>query len=579
VQDLQSFLGEQFQAAIARAYGAEHSKTDPLVRPAQNARFGDYQANVAMSLAKRVGAKPRDVAQKIVDVLDHGAWAEKLEIAGPGFVNIHLRADFLGERARNAAKDAQLGVAHAQKPQTVVVDYSSPNVAKEMHVGHLRSTIIGDSIARTLEFLGHRVIRQNHIGDWGTQFGLLIEFMLDNGWDDPAKASIGDLVALYKAAKAKFDRDEAFADRSRKRVVMLQGGDEKTLGLWRALIDQSAKHFQEVYAKLGVQLTLDDVRGESFYNPMLGETVRALDEKGITTVSDGALCVFPPGYKTKEGEPLPVIVRKSDGGYGYAATDLTAIRYRLGHLGAQRVVYVTDARQAQHFAMVFDVARIAGWVPEGVRLEHVPFGMILGDDNQPFKTRSGDTVRLAELLDEAEERAAAILAEKKTDLDAATQKDVARAIGIGAVKYADLSSDRVKNYEFSWPRMLSFDGNTAPYLQNAYVRTRALFRKINLAGPPADATVVLTHPAERALALTLMQFPNAVESVAESLEPHRLCGYLHGLAAAFHQFWEHCPVKDAEPALRDSRLVLADFTGRTLARGLELLGIGVVERM
>lgn len=579
MQDLQSFLGEQFQAAIARAYGAEHSKIDPLVRPAQNAKFGDYQANVAMSLAKTVGAKPRDVAQKIVDALEHGAWAEKLEIAGPGFVNIHLRGDFLGARTRAAANDAQLGVARAEKPQTVVVDYSSPNVAKEMHVGHLRSTIIGDSIARTLDFLGHKVIRQNHIGDWGTQFGMLIEFMLDNGWDDPAKASIGELVTLYKSAKAKFDSDAAFADRARKRVVHLQSGDEKTLALWRVLIEQSQKHFDEVYAKLGVKLTRDDVRGESFYNPMLADTVRALEEKGITTVSDGALCVFPPGYKTKDGEPLPLIVRKSDGGYGYPATDLTAIRFRLGQLGAQRVVYVTDARQAQHFAMVFDVARMASWVPEGVRLEHVPFGMILGDDNQPFKTRSGDTVRLAELLDEAEERAAAILAEKKTDLDAATQKDVARAIGIGAIKYADLSSDRVKNYVFSWPRMLSFDGNTAPYLQNAYVRTRSLFRKMNLAGPPANANVVVTEPAERALVLTLLQFPNAVQSVAESLEPHRLCGYLYGLAGAFHQFWENCPVKDAEPAVRDSRLVLADFTGRTLARGLELLGIGVVERM
>ncbi len=580
MQDLQGFLSEQFQSAIRKAYGEQHASIDPLVRPAGNAKFGDYQANVAMSLAKLVGAKPRDVAQKIVDALDHAAWAEKLEIAGPGFVNIHLRADFLGQRVRAVASDARLGVPSAAKPGTVVVDYSAPNVAKEMHVGHLRSTIIGDSIARTLEFLGHRVVRQNHIGDWGTQFGMLIEFMLDEGWDDPSKQSIRDLNALYQSAKKKFDADTEFAERARKRVVMLQGGDEKTLGLWRTLIALSQEHFDAVYQRLGVKLTHDDVRGESFYNPRLADTVRELEAKGLTQVSDDALCVFPPGFKGKDGEPLPLIIRKGDGGYLYATTDLAAIRYRIDDVHADRVIYVTDARQKGHFAMVFAVAKMAGWLTDAVRVEHVPFGMVLGDDNKPFKTRSGDTVRLVDLLHEAEERARAILAEKKSDLDEASQKQVASTIGIGAIKYADLSNDRVKDYVFAWERMLSFDGNTAPYLENAYVRIRAIFRRGNFAMPANDVAVTVNESAERALALTLMQFPSAVNAVAESLEPHKLCTYLYDLASAFHQFYEKCSVKDApDAATRESRLVLSDLTARTLAQGLGLLGIATVERM
>jgi arginyl-tRNA synthetase len=582
VSDLQQTLAARFRAALAAAFGEAYARLDPLLRPTGNPRFGDYQANVAMSLAKLVGAKPRDVAQRLVDVLQVGDLCDKVEIAGPGFVNLHLSSAFLGSQTRAAADDPRLGVPAAGEPETVVVDYSAPNVAKEMHVGHLRSTIIGDAIARTLAFLGHRVIRQNHIGDWGTQFGMLIEHMLDEGWTTGGQHSIRDLNALYQSAKKKFDADPAFAERARRRVVLLQGGDETTHALWRELIAQSQAHFDAVYRRLGVQLTDADVRGESFYNDLLPGVVDELSRKGLLTESEGALCAFPPGFKGPEGAPVPLIVRKSDGGYLYATTDLAALRYRITSLGARRVVYVTDARQKQHFAMVFATAKLAGWLEGGVRTEHVPFGTVLGDDGKPFKTRSGDTVRLSELLDEAEERALAIVSEKDRDnaLGEAARARVAHVVGIGAIKYADLSSDRVKDYVFSWARMLSFDGNTAPYLQNAYVRIRAIFRKAGLSGAPAGAAVRVDEAAERALALQLVQFPQAVAAVAESLEPHRLCTYLYELAAAFHQFYEQCPVLTApEPALKDSRLVLCDLTARTLAQGLGLLGIEVVEQM
>lgn len=580
MSDLQQTLSDRFSAAIVAAFGAAYANVDPLIRPAANPRFGDFQANVAMSLAKSVGAKPREVAQRIVDALRVEDLCERVEIAGPGFVNLTLSAAFLGTQARAVADDARLGVAAAREPETVVVDYSGPNVAKEMHVGHLRSTIIGDSIARVLEHLGHRVVRQNHIGDWGTQFGMLIEHMIDEGWTSTKTNSIRDLNALYQAAKKKFDADAAFAERSRHRVVLLQGGDEETRVLWRELIAQSQAHFDTIYRRLGVSLTDEDVRGESFYNDLLPDVVAELEKLGLAVESEGALCVFPPGFVSPEGAPLPLIVRKSSGGYLYATTDLAALRYRVRTLGARRVVYVTDARQKQHFAMVFEVARMAGWLAEGVRVEHVPFGTVLGEDGKPFKTRSGDTVRLSDLLDEAEERARAIIVEKDPALDEHTRNRVARVVGIGAIKYADLSSDRVKDYVFSWSRMLSFDGNTAPYLQNAFVRIRSIFRRAGLEAPPAGADVDVREPAERALVLALLRFPAVVASVAESLEPHRLCGYLYDLASAYHQFYEHCPVLSApEPALRDSRLVLSDLTARTLSRGLDFLGIDVVEQM
>jgi len=580
VPDLREELNSYFHTAMRAAFGDDHADVDPLVRPSVNAKFGDFQANVAMSLARPLGKAPRELARVLLDALDRGDWCESADVAGPGFVNVRLRPEFLGRCVRGALDDARLGVPVTARSETVVVDYSAPNVAKEMHVGHLRSTIIGDSIARTLEFLGHRVIRQNHLGDWGTQFGMLIEHLIDEGWVRSGEHSIRDLNALYQAAKRKFDCDAAFAERSRQRVVLLQGGDETTRTLWQGLIAESQRHFDEVYARLGVQLTSGDVRGESSYNALLGDVVGELQARGLTEVSDGALCVFLDGFKAADGSPLPLLVRKSDGGYLYATTDLAALRYRLVALGAQRIVYVTDARQKQHFAMVFEAGRRAGWLDAGAHAEHVSFGMVLGDDGKPFKTRSGETVRLVDLLDETEQRAYAVVSEKVSSLDEEARRRIARVVGIGAIKYADLSNDRVKDYTFSWARMLSFDGNTAPYLQNAYVRIRSIFRRANLAGAPVGATVLPSEPAERALALQLLQYPDAVRAVAETLEPHRLCTYLYELAAAYHQFYERCPVLTAAaPGVRDSRLALSDLCARTLEHGLGLLGIGVVEQM
>lgn len=578
--DLQTTLTERFQAALVAAFGETWAGTDPLVRPSANDRFGDFQANAAMSLAKPLGMKPRDVAQKLVAALQIQDLADRVEIAGPGFVNVYLSGAYLARAVADTAADPRLGVPAAASPETVVVDYSAPNVAKEMHVGHLRSTIIGDAIARVLDLLGHDTIRQNHIGDWGTQFGMLIEHMLDEGFGAGGERSIRDLNALYQAAKRKFDASPGFAERARKRVVALQGGDATTLALWRELIRQSQEHFNEVYRRLGVLLTDDDVRGESFYNEFLPGVVEALEAKGLLEESEGAQCVFPPGFTTAEDQPLPLIVRKTGGGFLYATTDLAAVRYRVETLGARRLIYVTDARQRQHFAMFFKVAEMAGWL-RGVRAEHVPFGMVLGEDNKPFKTRAGETVRLADLLDDAEQRALAVVEAKGTALDEAAKKNVARVVGIGAIKYADLSSDRVKDYVFSWDRMLSFDGNTAPYLQNAYVRIRSIFRKGQLSeAPAAPAGVAYAEAAEKALAVKLLQFPAVVSAVAEALEPHRLCTYLYETATAYHQFYERCRVLNApDAATRDSRLVLCDLTARTLATGLGLLGIGVVEQM
>jgi arginyl-tRNA synthetase len=444
-----------------------------------------------------------------------------------------------------------------------------------MHVGHLRSTVIGDAIAHTLAFLGHRVIRQNHLGDWGTQFGMLIEQLLEAG--EPAGADLDD---LYRAAQARFERDPAFAARARERVVALQAGDPTSLALWRRLVQQSTERFAAVYARLGAALTTADIRPESFYNPLLPDIVAELEAKGLARPSEGALCVFLDGFTRPDGTPLPLMVRKSDGGYLYATTDLAALRYRVEVLRAERLIYVTDARQAQHFAMVFAAARRAGWLPPHVRAEHVPFGTVLGEDGRPFRTRSGDTVRLADLLDEAERRAAALVAEKNPALDAAARARVARAVGIGAIKYADLASDRVKDYVFSWERMLAMEGNTAPYLQYAYARIRSIFRKAAGMPPPPAGPLVLGEPAERALVLKLLQLGGVVRAVGETLEPHRLCAYLYDVATAFSTFYERCPVLQApDSARRASRLWLCELTARTLACGLGLLGIEVLERM
>ncbi len=604
--DVQRLLGDRVAAAIVAAFGQAFAGTDPLVRPAQAARFGDYQANVAMGLARQVGRPPREVAAAIVAQLDVADLCEPPGLAGPGFVNFTLRAGWLEAQAEALVGDARLGVATA-KPRTVVVDYSAPNVAKEMHVGHLRTTIIGDALVRVLEFLGHRVVRQNHIGDWGTQFGMLIEQLAELGAAGRS-GGIADLNDLYQQAQAKFRTDPAFAERARRRVVAFQRGDAASLALWRELVDASARYFAGVYARLGVTLSEADIRGESFYNPMLADVVAELQAKGLTRISQGALCVFPPGFAGRDGEPLPLIVRKSDGGYGYAATDLAALRYRVETLGADRLVYVVGAPQRQHFEMVFAVGRMAGWLRDGIEAEHVAFGSMLGPDGRPFRTRSGDSVRLVDLLDEAERRAAQVVAAKNPGLDEAARQRVARAVGVGAVKYADLTTDREKDYVFDLDRMLALDGNTAPYLQYAHARIASIFRRAGAprpagpdghaavgraaAGPAATAGAVglagaaaavgpvrLTHPAERALLVRLVQLETVLSAVADTLEPHRLCGYLYGLAAAFSEFYERCPVLRAGPAERRSRLALCLLTARTLRQGLELLGIEALDEM
>jgi arginyl-tRNA synthetase len=566
--DPQVVLTSALAAAIDRAFGAGAAGADPVVRPVANSRFGDYQANGAMALAKRLDMPARDVAEAIVAVADLGGVCKAVEVAPQGFVNLTLDDSWLAAQVATLLGDDRLGVAPASRPETVVVDYSSPNLAKEMHIGHLRSTVIGDALARVLAFLGHRVIRQNHVGDWGTQFGMLVEYLAETGWSaDGDRREISDLNELYREAQSRFESDPGFADRARLRVVALQGGDSATLALWRALVLESERHFEAVYDRLGVLLTPEDVRGESFYNEQLSSVADELESTGVAVIDDGALCVFPPGFLGREGEPLPLIIRKSDGGFGYAATDLAA---------------VVDARQSQHFAMVFAVARMAGWVGDGDRLEHVPFGTILGSDGRPYRTRSGDTVKLADVLDEAVERAAAIVAEKNPDLSADGQAVVAAAVGIGAVKYADLSSDRVKDYVFDWDRMLSFDGNTAAYLQNAYVRIRSIFRRAEAPTPSASEVPVidLARPEERALALALLRLSSVVEGTADALAPHKLCGYLFDLAQDFTAFYEHCPVVRAETEeLRRSRLVLCELTARVLSVGLGLLGIETVEQM
>ena len=567
-------LTRAFEAAIAAAFGAEHAATDPMIRRSQHA---DYQANAAMALGKKLGRPPRVVAEAIQAALKLDDVCSKIEIAGPGFLNLTLRDDYVARELAATLADPKLGVPTAKDPQTVVVDYSSPNVAKEMHVGHLRSTILGDALARVLESLGHRVVRQNHLGDWGTPFGMLIEHQLDQEQAGVADVGASDLTAFYKAARAKFDADPAFAERSRQRVVLLQGGDEPTLAKWRALVAASTRYFAAVYGRLGVSLGEKDVAGESLYNAALPGVAADLEAQGLATVSEGALCVFPPGFTGREDEPLPVIVRKQDGGFGYAATDLAAIRHRVGTLGARRILYVVGAPQAQHFAMVFAVAKLAGWLAEPARAEHVAFGSVLGPDRKMFKTRSGDTVRLVDLVDEADERAAKVVAEKNPELDAETRAKVAHAVGVGAVKYADLSNDRVKDYVFDWDRMLAFEGNTAPYLMYAHARIRSIFRKTD--AKAADAIAVVAKE-ERALALAICRFGSAVEEVGDTLYPHKLCAYLYDLASAFTSFYEACPVLKADDdASRASRLAMCDLVARVLARGLELLGIEAPDRM
>ncbi|HEY2428127.1 MAG TPA: arginine--tRNA ligase [Acidimicrobiales bacterium] len=579
--DPQTTLAAAVSGAIAAALGPDAAGADPVVRPAGNPRFGDFQANFAMPLAKLLGRPAPEIARVVVDELDLGAICSAVEVAGPGFVNLTLDDGWLATQAGLLLVDDRLGVAPDPDPQRVIVDYSGPNVAKEMHVGHLRSSIIGDALSRILGWLGHDVLRQNHLGDWGTPFGMLIEHLLDVG-AEAGTHDVSDLTAFYQQARTKFDTDPAFADRARQRVVLLQGGDGETLRLWGLLVEESRRHFNAVYERLGLLLTDADIRGESFYNDRLASVAAELEGDGLAVVDAGALCVFPPGFTGRDGNPQPLIVRKSDGGFGYAATDLAALQYRTTDLDGERVVYVVGAPQAQHLAMIFETGRMAGWLGEGkASAEHVAFGSVLGSDGRMLKSRTGDTPKLIDLLDEAVERAAAVVREKSPDLSPEVRDAVAQAVGIGSVKYTDLASDRIKDYVFDWDRMLSFDGNTAAYLINAYVRIRSIFRRAEAEVTAADAgSVVLVAPEERALALALLRFDVVVRSVAATLEPHRLSTYLFDLAQAFTAFYEACPVLRAEsPAVQRSRLVLCELTARTLSTGLGLLGIQTVEQM
>ncbi len=570
---------ERVAAVVARLYPDMTDALDTAARPSEHA---DAQVNVAMGLAKRVGKKPRDVAEQIVAALDLRGVCSDVTVAGPGFLNLTYENEYLGKLLHDAARDPRLGVHQAATAETVVIDYSAPNVAKEMHVGHLRSTVIGDALVRMCEAVGHLVIRENHIGDWGTPFGMLIEHLIDLGEVDAARElSVGDLDGFYKQARAKFEASPEFQERARQRVVQLQGGDADTLRLWKLLVAESARYFATVYEKLGVKLTHADLRGESVYNDLLASVVTRLRDAKLLVTDDGAEVVFPAGFTNRDNAPLPLIIRKQDGGYNYATTDLACVIDRVERLQATLMLYVVGTPQAQHLSMIETVAKDAGWLPESTRMAHVAFGSVLGSDRKMLKSRTGDSVKLVELLDEAVQRAEASIAEKNPELSPAERQKVARMIGIGAVKYADLSSDRIKDYVFDWERMLSFDGNTAPYLQYAHARICSIFRR---AGTSRDAarqtTPVLSHPSERALALWLLQYDSAVWDALERYSPHRLCTYLYELSSRYTSFYEQCTVLKAESeVMRDSRLALCDLTARILADGLQMLGIDAPEQM
>ncbi len=577
--DPQQVLAQRVRDVAVDLYGLDD--VDPLIRPSS---FADFQANVALPLGKRLGRPPREVATELAARLDVSGICEPPQVSGPGFVNFTLRDEWIGAQATELLDDARLGVSRVSDPRTIVVEYSSPNIAKEMHVGHLRTTIVGDAIARVLEFTGERVVRDNHVGDWGTPFGMLIEHLLDVG-EQSAEADLlrTDPNAFYTHARRKFDSDPGFAERSRRRIVLLKGGDQDTMEIWREVVDLSKEYLRRTYARLRVTLTDDDIRGESFYNDMLADVAADLTAKGLAVISDGALCVFPDGFTGRDGSPLPVIIRKSDGGWNYSTSDLATVRYRVDKLDCDRAIYVVGSEQALHFQMIFAVARAAGWIPPGTSFEHAQIGLVQGPDGGRLRTREGDTPKLSDLLSEAVQRARAILDEQDASarFDETELAAIAEAVGIGAVKYADLSTAHDSAYIFDLDRMISFRGNTGPYLQYATVRIRSIFKRSgdhNGSGTPAPVTI--TEPAERALGLRLLGFGAVVESVAQSAEPHRLSAYLFDVASLFTTFFEQCPVLKAPTAeLRDARLSLCALTLRVLTQGLDLLGVPVPERM
>lgn len=572
-------VSELLAPAFAKVAGVGAPVVDPVVRRSDRA---DAQVNGSLALAKQLGKAPRDVAQAILDVAELTDICSAVEIAGPGFVNLTFSNEFLASELARAAADPRLGVRLTPVPLVAVVDYSAPNVAKEMHVGHLRSTVIGDALVRMLSFVGHRVIRENHIGDWGTPFGMLIEHLVD--LDDGTRAeelSVSDLDSFYRQARTKFDLSDDFKERARQRVVLLQSGDVETLKLWNVLVEESMRHYTSVYDSLGVLLTESDLKGESTYNHLLPEVVDRLTARGMLTLSDGAEVVFVPGFVNRDNEPLPLIIRKTDGGYNYATSDLACVIDRVERLKASLMLYVVGAPQAQHLQMVEAVARQVGWLPSSTQMMHVAFGNVLGTDRKILKSRSGEVVKLDALLAEAIERATSAVQEKNPQLDSVHQLQIARQVGIGAVKYADLSTDRIKDYMFDWDRMLSFDGNTSPYLQYAHARICSIFRRANInRSSVRDVTPAIDHEAERMLTLRILQFDTAVWDALEKYSPHRLCTYLHDLATEFSVFYEQCPVLRAESeAQRISRLSLCDMTARILQSGLLLLGIDAPEQM
>lgn len=575
------------QDALAAELGEQYAYADPLIRPSQ---FADYQSNAALPLAKALGQPPREIATAIAARLapdstapDSTGPVATAEVSGPGFVNITLRDEWIAGTAAGQLSDLRLGVPVAETAQRIVVDYSGPNVAKELHAGHLRPTVVGEAIVRVLEYLGHTMIRAAHLGDWGTQFGLLIEHALDIGEQATGEQlAAGEFTAFYQAARAKFDADAAFADRSRRRVVQLQAGDEQALRLWRLLVDDSMEYLRNVYARLDIRLTDADMDPESFYNPMLASVATELEDKGIAVISDGALCAFPPGFAGRDGRPVPLMLRKSDGGYGYASTDVAAIRYRLTELKASRIIYVVGSEQHQHFELVFAVARQAGWLTDRASAEHAVIGLMTGPGGQRLRTRTGEQIKLISLIDEAVQRAEEVIKDRYDDPE--LRQQIAEPVGVGALKYGDLSVARDSSYVLDFDRLLALTGNTGPYLQYATARIRSIFHKAGrdpaaAADPATPGRIALGEPAERALALRLLGFGRAVGDVAVAAEPHKLAAYLFDVASAFTTFYEQCPVLTAEPAVRDSRLALAALTLRVLETGLGLLGIPVPERM
>ncbi|MCC3773585.1 arginine--tRNA ligase [Streptomyces sp. UNOB3_S3] len=581
VPSLASTLDQRITDALSAAL-PEAGAVDPLLRRSDRA---DFQANGMLALAKKLKGNPRELAAKVVEGLPAGDVIKEIEVSGPGFLNITVADGAITRTLAARAADDRLGVPLSEKAGTTVIDWAQPNVAKEMHVGHLRSAVIGDAAVRILEFTGEKVISRHHIGDWGTQFGMLIQYLiehpheLDHKEGASGEEAMSNLNRLYKAARALFDADAEFKERARRRVVDLQAGDEETLALWQKFVDESKIYFYSVFEKLDMEILDENVVGESGYNDMLAETCRLLEESGVAVRSEGALCVFFDDVKGPDGNPVPLIVQKSDGGYGYAATDLSAIRDRVGNLKADTLLYVVDARQSLHFKMVFETARRIGWLNDDVHAVQLAFGTVLGKDGKPFKTREGETVRLVDLLDEAIDRAGAVVREKARDLTEEEIAERAAQVGIGAVKYADLSTSAARDYKFDLDQMVSLNGDTSVYLQYAFARIQSILRKAGEAGPVAHPELPLA-PAERALGLHLDQFAATVAEAAEEYAPHKMAGYLYQLASLYTTFYDQCPVLKAEsPELVENRLFLCDLTARTLHRGMALLGIRTPERL